>query len=45
MNKSKLDKFLIKMFKLYNFIPYHNFAHSVQVLIIFRYLINQSEYL
>lgn len=38
MDKSKLDRFLIKMFKLYNFVPYHNFAHAVQVMIIFKFL-------
>ena len=43
MDKLKLDKFLVKMFKLYNFIPYHNFAHAVQVMMIFKYMINQYE--
>ncbi len=36
MNKIKLDNFLREIFKLYNFVPYHNFSHGACVMQLFQ---------
>lgn len=42
MEQKFLYQFIDKVFENYNFIPYHNFAHAVNVLQFFEYMIKRT---
>lgn len=45
MEQNVLYQFLGKVFENYNFIPYHNFAHAVNVLQFFEYMVKRTSLL